>query len=142
MRKSAILTAMTAMTALLGACSSMSPPERDPTPVPVQVPEPPPEPAPPPPEAVQPPVARSRPREIRIDNTSIESFRTSWERLRASLSPAQQTNLQAAVTRLTFARYGGGTDLPRNLRDNPIVPEIIRDRIAGLSYAEIIALPL
>jgi len=140
MRKSATLTALAA---LLGACSSLGPPPSAPEPAPVQAPEPQqPEPAPAPPPVAQPRATPARPREIRIDNTSIESFRSSWERLRASLSPAQQTNLQSAVTRLTFARYGGGTDLPRNLRDSPIVPEIIRDRIAGLSYSEIIALSL
>jgi hypothetical protein len=136
------LATLTALAALLGACSSLGPPESAPEPAPVQAPEPQPEPAPAPPQVAQPRVAPVKPREIRIDNTSIESFRSSWERLRASLSPAQQTNLQAAVTRLTFAPYGGGTDLPRNLRDSPIVPEIIRDRIAGLSYSEIIALSL
>jgi hypothetical protein len=46
------------------------------------------------------------------------------------------------VTRLTFAPYGDASNLPRNLRDSPIVPEIIRDRIAGMTYAEIIALSL
>ena len=139
MRKSATLTAIAA---LLGACSSLGPPQSAPEPAPVQAPEPQPEPAPAPPQAAQPRAAPARPREIRIDNTSIASFRSSWDRLRASLSPAQQADLHSAVTRLTFARYGGGTDLPRNLRDSPIVPEIIRDRIAGLSYSEIIALSL
>lgn len=143
MRKSAILTAMTTMAAaLLGACSSMTTPEPVVEPVPVQAPEAPPEPATPAPQATPPRAAAQRPREVRIDNTSIESFRSSWQRLRASLSPAQQADLHSAVTRITFARYGGGTDLPRNLRDSPIVPEIIRDRIAGLSYSEIIALSL
>jgi hypothetical protein len=132
MRKSAILTAVAA---LLGACSSLSPPESVRAPEPIQAPEPQPEPAP------QPKVA-ARPREVRIDNTSLESFRASWQRLRASLSPAQQANLQNAVARLTFEPYGGGADLPRNLRDSPIVPEMIRDRIAGLTYAQIIELSL
>ncbi len=36
--------------------------------------------------------------------------------------------------------YGGAADIPRNLRSSPIVPEMIRDRIAGLTYTEIIAL--
>jgi outer membrane biosynthesis protein TonB len=138
MRKSAILTAVAA---LLGACSSLSPPESVRAPEPIQAPEPQPEPAPPPQPAPQPKVA-ARPREVRIDNTSLESFRASWQRLRASLSPAQQANLQNAVARLTFEPYGGGADLPRNLRDSPIVPEMIRDRIAGLTYAQIIELSL
>jgi hypothetical protein len=123
MRKSATLTAVAA---LLGACSSLGPPEVARTPGPVP----------------QPKAAAPRARAVRIDNTSLESFRASWQRLRASLSPAQQANLQNAVARLTFEPYGGATDLPRNLRDSPIVPEIIRDRIAGLTYAEIIELSL
>ena len=142
MRKSAIFTAISTMAALLGACSSMAPPQPVVEPLPVQAPEAAPEPPTPPPQATPRRAAPARPREIRIDNTSIESFRVSWERLRASLSPAQQADLQSAVTRITFARYGGATNLPRNLRDSPIVPEVIRDRIAGLSYAEIIALSL
>jgi hypothetical protein len=139
MRKSVTLTAIAA---LLGACSSLGPPAPAPEPAQVRAPEPQPEPAPVPPQAAQPRATPAKPREIRIDNTSIEAFRSSWQRLRASLSPAQQTDLHAAVTRLMFAPYGGGTDLPRNLRDSPIVPEVIRDRIAGLSYSEIIALSL
>jgi hypothetical protein len=126
---------------LLGSCAAVSPPQSD-------VPS---EPAPARteaaiPEALPQPAARSRPtprrpQAITIDNSSIESFRASWERMRATLSPAQQTDLTNAVVRLTFARYGGGTDMPANLRSSPIVPEMIRDRIAGLSYAEIIVLP-
>ena len=83
-----------------------------------------------------------RPREPRIDNTSIDAFRASWQRLRASLSDSQRTDLNAAVARLMSVRYGGGTDLPKNLRDSAIVPEMVRDQIAGKSYAEIIALSL
>ena len=119
----------------------MAPPVPTAEPEPIQAPAPAAEPEPAAPAARAPRVAQ-RPREVRIDNSSIESFRTSWARLRASLSPTQQADLHSAVTRLTFARYGGASNLPRNLRDSPIVPEIIRDRIAGMTYAEIIALSL
>jgi hypothetical protein len=135
MRKSAMLAAATV---LLGGCAV--PPRADvrPDPVPARtvstVPEA-------PPQELTPPPPTPPPQASRIDNSSIESFRTSWERLRASLSPAQQADLNVAVVRLTFARYGGATHLPANLRASPIVPEMIRDRIAGLTYAQIIALP-
>jgi hypothetical protein len=95
-------------------------------------------------EAAPQPVARARavprrPQVVRIDNASIESFRASWERMRSSLSPSQQTDLSNAVVRLTFAGYGAA-NIPTNLRSSPIVPEMVRDRIAGLTYAEILAL--
>jgi len=60
--------------------------------------------------------------------------------LRATLSPAQQTTLNNAVASLAFAAYDSHSDLPGNLRDNPIVPEMIRHRIAGMTYAEIVDL--
>jgi hypothetical protein len=92
-------------------------------------------------EAPRPQAARQRPpAAVRIDNSSLESFRRSWQRLRASLAPAQQTTLDGAVASLAFARYGSAADLPANLRDNPIVPETIRHRIHGMTYAEIVEL--
>jgi hypothetical protein len=109
-------------------------------PAPVPAPE-----ARPPPEArpaqPSPQVTRQRPpAAVRVDNASLESFRRSWQRLRASLSPAQQTTLNGAVASLAFAGYGSATDLPRNLRDSPIVPEMIRNRIDGMTYTEIVEL--
>jgi hypothetical protein len=139
MRRLAMLTAVAALT---GGCTSLTAPKPTLRPEPAPTHEARAEPTAPPPPPVQPAVVAPRPREVRIDNTSIEAFRTSWQRLRASLSPSQKTDLNAAVTRLMVARYGGGTDLPQNLRDNPIVPEMVRDQIAGKSYAEIIALAL
>lgn len=136
MQKRVILT----VAALLGGCASAPPPGPEPLPEPVRAPQPLPE-----PEArsqtPQLEVARQRPpAAVRIDNASLESFRTSWQRLRASLSPAQQTSLNGAVAHLALARYGSLTNLPKNLRDSPIVPEMIRHRIHGMSYAEIIDL--
>jgi hypothetical protein len=134
-------TRLTAVALLLSGCSGLMGPPRS---------EAPPEPLP---AAAQPRVAEAQPQparptravprqpqEVRIDNTSIESFRASWQRLHASLSPAQQADLNDAVVQLTFARYGGATGLPANLRNSPMVPEMIRQRLAGLSYTEILAL--
>lgn len=136
MRKS---TLNPALAMLLSACSSLSsPPSLPPAPVAATVEPPQPE-APPP--VVRPPAPPPQPpSEIRIDNRSLEAFRESWARMRASLSLAELAALNDAVARLAFVRYGGATNLPVNLRSSPIVPELIRDRIAGLSYAEIIAL--
>ena len=124
--------------ALLGGCTSLNPPPPEARPLPVQAPEA--QPAPAAPSAPAPRVATRQPRDLKIDNTSIESFRTTWQRLNASLSPAEKTDLNNAVARLAFARYPSVADLPKDLRDSPIVPETIRDRIDGLSYAEIVAL--
>jgi hypothetical protein len=138
MRRSAVLTAV-AM--LLGGCVSNPPsPEAPPPPALAHAEAAPPEPEQPPQPAAQPTTTPRRPRAIRIDNTSIESFRTSWERMRTSLSPAQQTDLNDAIVELTFADYGDVGQLPPNLRNSPIVPEMVRHRIAGLTYDEIIAL--
>ena len=60
--------------------------------------------------------------------------------MRTSLSPAQQTDLNDAIVQLTFADYGDVANYRANLRNSPIVPEMVRHRIAGLTYAEIIAL--
>lgn len=145
MRKSAILTTVTM---LLGGCTGLIGPTRSEAPL-----EPAPARAEPPSSLVQtpvpPPVQPQAPRQpratppqaaITIDNTSIDAFRASWGRLRSSLSPAQQTDLNDAVVRLAFAPYGGATNVPANLRNSPVVPEMIRHQIAGLTYAEIIAL--
>lgn len=48
--------------------------------------------------------------------------------------------MNGAVASLAFAGYGSLADLPGNLRDNPIVPEMIRHRIDGMTYADIVRL--
>jgi hypothetical protein len=134
MRKSAMLMAVAL---LLGGCAILTPPPEAPR-EPVAA-RPAPQPRAPQVRAPQ----RAGPRRaqpIRIDNTSIESFRASYERLHASLSPAQRADLNDVVAQLTFEDYGGAADMPGNLRSSAIVPEMIRHRIAGLTYAEIIAL--
>jgi hypothetical protein len=137
MRKLALLTAI--MT-LLGGCASLAPPQAEVRPNPAPAPAAPPQPEALPQQAARPAATPRPPREIRIDNRSIESFRSSWQRLRASLSPAQQAELNTAVAELAFAGYAGVANMPLNLRNSPIVPELVRDRIDGLTYAEIVAL--
>jgi hypothetical protein len=133
------LVIFSGLAALLGGCAS--------APIPTSAPSAPAatrDAAPPPAERPQPaprePSERLRPAAVRIDNGSLESFRASWQRLRAGLSPAEQTTLNGAVATLAFAAYGSFSELPRNLRDSPIVPEMIRHRIDGMTYAEIVDL--
>jgi hypothetical protein len=137
MHKSALLTAVLV---LLGGCAGLAPPQAEVHPEPAPAEQAPAQPAALPAQAAPPTAAPRAAREIRIDNRSIQSFRSSWERLRTSLSPAQQAKLNSAVAGLAFAGYDGVTNLPLNLRNSPIVPEMVRDRIDGLSYSEIIAL--
>jgi hypothetical protein len=77
---------------------------------------------------------------VRIDNTSLASFRESWQKLYSGLSTAEQTRLRRAAAAIAFAPYSGVTNVPQDLRNSPIVPEIIRDQIDGLTYQEIIEL--
>jgi hypothetical protein len=137
MRKAATSMAVTLL--LLGGCAGTPPPQPEPLPKPVPAMAAPPAREAPPPAVTQPPAPR-RPQAVTIDNTSLASFRESWERLHASLSPAQRADLNQAVVELTFAGYGSVANVPANLRSSPIVPEMIRHRIDGLTYAEIIAL--
>lgn len=133
------LVILTGVAALVGGCASLP----GPTPLPAAAPAPQAQPQPQarPAEPSPPQVARQRPpAAVRVDNASLESFRTTWQRLRASLSPPQQATLNGAVASLAFARYGSLSELPRNLRDSPIVPEMIRHRIDGMTYAEIVDL--
>ena len=136
------MSAMLTAAALLCGCTSLNPPPPGARPVPVQAPDAPPADIalPPPAPEAAPRAAARQPRALRIDNTSIESFRATWQRLNAGLSTAERFALNGAVSRLAFARYPGMADLPNNLRNSPIVPETVRGRLHGLSYAEIVAL--
>jgi hypothetical protein len=136
MRKAVTLTAIAL---LAGGCSRLSAPPpaapREPAPVRIEPAEEAQSQPAPQPRAAPPPKP-----EARIDNSSLDAFRASWERLRASLTPEQRAALNDAVARLAFGSYAGAATLPVNLRNSPIVPEMVRDRIAGLTYAQIVAL--
>jgi hypothetical protein len=91
----------------------------------------------------QPPPVRPAPRPARvtprIDSTSLASFRSSWQEMADSLSESDRTKLNRAATLIAFAPYGG-VSVPLSLKDSPIVPEVIRDQIHGMTFAQIVRL--
>lgn len=76
--------------------------------------------------------------QARIDGSSIEAFRSSWDHLNNGLSPPEQQQLQIAVIRIALAQYRSATEVPKDL--STIRPEMIRSKIDGMTYTEIIAL--
>lgn len=74
----------------------------------------------------------------RIDDSSIEAFHASWDKLYNALSRTEQQQLQFAVVRIAMGHYRSAFDVPSNLSD--IGPETIRGEIDGMTYADIIAL--
>jgi hypothetical protein len=137
MRTSALVSAAAA---LLGACAHVDAPQTE-----VAVTAPPveaietAEPPVPPPQPQQPPAVTPA-AVARIDNTSLASFRRSWQELYTGLSDAEQARLTSAAAKIAFAPYRGVSSVPLDLRYSPIVPEMIRDQIAGMTYGEIIEL--
>jgi hypothetical protein len=77
--------------------------------------------------------------DVRIDNTSIESFRSTWERLYRGLSRAERRTIENAVVRIALAPYHSPTEVPQSL-NRGIGPEVIRGQIGGMTYDEIIQL--
>jgi hypothetical protein len=141
MRKLAILPVAAA---LLCACVSGGPKSEgstsasaSPAPAPV-TPSAPPAPearaTPPQPAVGKPAVAAP----VRIDNTTLATFRTTWRQLDASLSAAERARLNDAAKLIAFSPYAGATQLPLSLRNSPIVPEMIRDQLHGLTYPQIV----
>lgn len=76
--------------------------------------------------------------EAKIDNTTLESFRASWQQLTAQLNRTEQQNLQFAVIRIAMSGYHSAFDVPDSL--GTIGPETIRDKIDGMTYADIMKL--
>ena len=76
--------------------------------------------------------------EARIDNSSIEAFHASWDKLYSALPRTEQQQLLFAVIRIAMGHYRSAFDVPNNLGD--IRPETIRSEINGMTYAEIVAL--
>ena len=74
----------------------------------------------------------------KIDNTSLESFRASWQALNAQLNATEQLQLQFAVVRIAMSPYRSVTDVPDNMKS--IDPETIRGQIDGMTYKDIMKL--
>jgi hypothetical protein len=77
-------------------------------------------------------------RPAKIDNTTLESFRASWQALISQLNPNDQLQLQFAVVRIALAAYRSAADVPDDLQS--IGPETVRDKIDGMTYADIMKL--
>jgi len=76
--------------------------------------------------------------DVKIDNTTLESFRASWQQLNAQLSRTDQQKLQFAVIRIAMSGYRSAFDVPDDLGE--VRPETIRDKIDGMTYADIMKL--
>ena len=81
---------------------------------------------------------RARESALRIDSTSLASFRATWQQLYSSLSSTERANLDVAAARIAFSPYGGVAHVPQSLRNSPIVPEMVRQQIDGMTYSQII----
>ena len=73
-----------------------------------------------------------------IDNTTLESFRASWQQLNAQLNRTEQQKLQFAVIRIAMSGYRSASEVPDNL--GGIGPETIRGKIDRMTYADIMKL--
>jgi hypothetical protein len=78
--------------------------------------------------------ASTAPVEIRVDGSSLASFRTSWSKLNASLSSQQQAQLNTAVlligaTKLHDSEYQ---------RSPSFGPETLRGDLDGKNYEDIL----
>jgi hypothetical protein len=76
---------------------------------------------------------------LRIDSSTQETFQSSWARLRASLTPQQQSQLDLAILPITLGKYRSVTDVPPSLLTGA-GPQNIRAEIDGLTFREILAL--
>jgi hypothetical protein len=77
---------------------------------------------------------------LRIDGSTPESFQASWDRLRHSLTPRQQSQLDLAMLPIALGKYKSLTEVPPSLLTTGIGPQTIRAEIDGLSFQEIINL--
>lgn len=74
------------------------------------------------------------PAEIRVDGSSLASFRTSWSKLNASLSPEQQAKLSTAVLLIGATKqHDSGFQGPAGFG-----PETLRGELDGKSYEDIL----
>jgi hypothetical protein len=76
---------------------------------------------------------------LRIDGSTPEAFRSSWDRLHKSLTAQQQSQLDVAILPIALGKYRSLLDVPPSLMAG-IGPQNIRTEIDGMSFAEILDL--
>jgi hypothetical protein len=52
---------------------------------------------------------------LRIDGSSPEAFKTSWDMLHRSLTPPQQSQLDVAILPIALGKYRSLVDVPPSL---------------------------
>ena len=76
---------------------------------------------------------------LRIDGSTPETFRSSWDRMHKSLTPQQQSQLDVAILPIALGKYKSLLDVPPSLMAG-IGSQNIRAEIDGMSFAEILDL--
>jgi hypothetical protein len=84
---------------------------------------------------VQTPVSK----QLRIDSSTSETFQSSWDRLRGSLTQQQQSQLDLAILPIALGKYKSFVDVPPSLLAG-IGPQNIRSDVDGMSFTEILDL--
>jgi hypothetical protein len=76
---------------------------------------------------------------LRIDGSSTEAFRVSWQRMHHSLTREQQTQLDVAVLPIALGPYKSFTAVPPSLLAG-VGPDNIRTQVDGMTFEQILAL--
>jgi hypothetical protein len=78
-------------------------------------------------------------KQLRIDSSTSETFQSSWDRLRWSLTRQQQSQLDLAIVPIALGKYKSFSDVPTSLLAG-IGPQNIRPDVDGMSFTEILDL--
>jgi hypothetical protein len=76
---------------------------------------------------------------LRIDSSTPETFQSSWDRLRGSLTPQQRSQLDVAILPIAFGKYKSFVNVPSSLLAG-VGPQNVRSEVDGMSFAEILNL--
>lgn len=76
---------------------------------------------------------------LRIDGSTPQRFQASWDRMSASLSSRQQSELSVAILLIALGKHQSLANLPPSTKSG-IGPQTVRKRISGMSFKEILAL--
>lgn len=77
---------------------------------------------------------------IRIDGDSGAAFERSLQAMERSLTREQQIGLSVAILRIRMAGMESAEEAMESTGGQPILPIDVKDRLAGLTYEEILAL--